>query len=153
MSCTNRFKALVTTHLILINENQILLSLRENTGYGDGLYSVISGTLDGQESVVQATIREAKEEAGITLCPENVKFACSMHCLSEEGKEFIEFFFTATQWEGHILNAEPHKCRELRFFPKDQLPQNMIAYVARGIECAFNQIPYEEFGWNLTTKI
>jgi ADP-ribose pyrophosphatase YjhB (NUDIX family) len=150
MTCENPFKVLITTHLILIQGNDILLSLRQNTGYGDGLYSVITGKIDGQESATEATIREASEEAGITLLPQDVKFACAMHCLSGEGKEFIDLFFTATKWEGQVENVEPHKCSELKFFPRNALPQNMIAYVARGIECVLNNISYDEFGWELS---
>ena len=59
-----RFMVRATVYLILIQKKNILLLRRFNTGWEDGNYSLISGHLDGKESVIQAMIREAEEEAG-----------------------------------------------------------------------------------------
>ncbi|NQY54774.1 MAG: NUDIX domain-containing protein, partial [Campylobacteraceae bacterium] len=55
------------SYLILIRQNKILLLRRHNTGYQDGQYSTIAGHVEEGESFSQCIIREAKEEAGITL--------------------------------------------------------------------------------------
>ena len=60
-----RIKLLVAVHLILIENNKILLQRRYNTGYEDGNYGFVSGHIDGGESVIHAMKREAMEEAGI----------------------------------------------------------------------------------------
>ena len=60
-----RFPA--TVHLFFIRENDILIARRRNTGYRDGEYSIPAGHLDGDETVVSAGIREAREEVGVEL--------------------------------------------------------------------------------------
>lgn len=85
-----RFKMPVAAHLLLFDNNKILLLRRFNTGYEDGKYSVIAGHLDGNEEIKTAIIREAKEEAGIDICPENVEIVGVMHRKSDHD-ERIDF--------------------------------------------------------------
>ncbi|HIE41446.1 MAG TPA: NUDIX domain-containing protein, partial [Candidatus Aenigmarchaeota archaeon] len=68
-----RFKIIPTVYLVLIKDNKILLSRRFNTGFHDGEYSFPAGHLDGNETLIQAMVREAKEEIGIELKPEDLK--------------------------------------------------------------------------------
>jgi 8-oxo-dGTP pyrophosphatase MutT (NUDIX family) len=96
------FKVVAAVHLFLIRDGQVLLLRRFNTGYEDGQYSVIAGHLDGGEEVTAAMRREAREEAGIELAPEDLRVVGIMHRKSTE--ERIDFFLTATEWAGEITN-------------------------------------------------
>jgi 8-oxo-dGTP diphosphatase len=138
---TKRFTAPVTIHLFFIKDHQILLLRRFNTGYEDGNYSVVAGHLDGGETVKQAAVREAKEEAGVHLTEENIEIVGVMH--RKAGDERIDFFATMKEWEGEIKNQEPHKCDDLRFFPLDQLPVNTI----RAIDNYKKGKWFDSFGW------
>ena len=140
-----RFALLCAVHLFLEREGEVLLLRRHNTGYEDGNYSVIAGHLDGGEEVIAAAIREAREEAGITLAPDDLRVVGVMHNRSDA--EYIDFFVTAHHWTGEITNAEPEKCAELAWFPRDALPPNVIPYVRQALKNYTRGIWFDSFGW------
>jgi 8-oxo-dGTP pyrophosphatase MutT (NUDIX family) len=136
----------VAVHLFLIKGRNILLLRRYNTGYEDGNYSVIAGHIDGKEHVYDAMIREAKEEAGITIAMENLEIIQVMHRKTIEG-ERIDYFFFCEEWEGEIKNMEPHKCDKLTWYSLEKLPQNTIGYINAAIENYKREIKFSIFGW------
>lgn len=144
----NRFP--VTVHILFKRDDKVLLLRRANTGYEDGNYSVVAGHIDGGETIIHAAIREIKEEAGVDVLPEELKVAGVMH--RHEGDERIDFFLVIQNWQGILINAEPGKCDDLRWFPIDSLPENIIPYVRRGIELtrkANDTMWFDSFGWEL----
>lgn len=145
---SERFKAIVAVHLFLIKDNKILLLRRFNTGYEDGNYSVPAGHIDGGESVIDAMIREAKEEAGITIEENDLKFAHVMHRIKkEENEERIDFFFTCEEWQGEVRIMEPEKCDDLSWFEFDDLPLNVISYIIQALDYYKNQVKISTLGW------
>jgi 8-oxo-dGTP diphosphatase len=90
--------------------------------------------------------RETKEEIGITLVPEDFQASYTQHTL--DGRETISFFFVAERWEGEVVNMEPNKCDDLRWFPLDGLPENTIPYIRAALENIRKGIAYSEFGWD-----
>ena len=142
-----RFKVIPAAYLILIRDNKILMLRRQNTGFEDGNYSLIAGHVDENEGPTRAVSREAEEEAGIHILPDNLKLAHVMY-RKKPGEERIDFFFITNVWEGEPQNLEPEKCDDLSWFPINQLPQNIIPYVKSGIENYRNKILFSEFGWN-----
>ncbi|MEK5325726.1 NUDIX hydrolase [Aeribacillus sp. FSL M8-0254] len=126
-----RFKVVAAVHIFLIKDNHILLLRRYNTGYEDGKYSVVAGHLDGDEDLITAAQREALEEAGIEIPYEDLDIVGVMHRKSQE--ERIDFFLTAFNWHGEIVNKEPDKCDELKWYSLNELPDNVIPYVRRAI--------------------
>jgi len=141
-----RFKLIPTSHLILRRDNKILLSRRFQTGYEDGNYSVVAGHLGGNETFIQAMVREAKEEADIYIKPEDLKVVHVMH-RRVSNEERIDFFLIAKKWKGEAKIMEPHKCDDLRWFELDSLPKNIIPYVKQAIEKIQEGIFYSEHGW------
>lgn len=130
MSSKQRFKLIPAVYLILRNEDKVLLLERQNTGYQDGMRSLVAGHLDGGELATQAMIREAKEEAGITIQPEDLKLAYTTHRLSGDiENERIDLFFECSTWQGEIQNMEPAKCSGLSWFSIESLPDNLIAHI------------------------
>lgn len=135
----------VTVHLLFFRENQILMLRRFNTGYADGLYSVPAGHLDGGETVLTAGVREAEEEVGVRIEPDNLSFSTVMHRIEDD--ERVDFFLLVHKWEGEPFNAEPGKCDDLRWVNIDQLPENTVEYVRRSIANHLNGVRFDEFGW------
>ena len=74
-----RFKIIPTVYLVLRRGRHILLARRCNTGFHDGEYSLPAGHLDGHETLVQAVVREAKEEIGIQLNRNRLRLGHVMH--------------------------------------------------------------------------
>lgn len=146
-----RHKGVPAAYLILIKDGKILLQRRFNTGFEDGNYSLPAGHVDKGETFMQCIIREAKEEIGIDLKKEDLKFANMMHRFSgvewgDEGYR-IDAFFTADKWEGEIEIKEPNKCDDLSWFDLNNLPSNLIPYVKQVIGGLRNNILYSEAGW------
>ena len=151
---TERFKLIVTVGLMLIDKDKILLLRRSNTGHNDGYYGLVGGCIDGNETVTQAIIREAYEEANIILKPEWVKMAGVTHSKVEVIKngdpavlETVDFFFVSQHYEGNIQNNEPHKHDLLAFFPLDDLPQPLQAHTYLALHHLKTGIPFGEYGW------
>lgn len=143
-----RFTLVVAVHLFLVRGGRVLLLRRFNTGYEDGNYSTVAGHLDGDESVIAATIREAYEEAGVVLAPHDLAIVGAMHRRSD--RESVDFFLVAAAWEGEPANREPDKCDDLRWFPLDALPANTVPYVRRALENYRAGRPFDLFGWEET---
>ena len=141
-----RFKLVVAVHLILVENGKILLLKRYNTGYEDGNYSVVAGHIDGKESVITSMQREAKEEAGIKIKEEDLEIVHVMHRNSED-RESIDYFLTCKKYEGNIQIMEKDKCDELKFYKLDELPENMIPYVRKGIEYYIENKQFSIYGW------
>ncbi len=140
-----RARFVVAVHLFFLREGELLMLRRFNTGWEDGNYSVVAGHVEAGETVTQAAIREAEEEVGVALAPDQVDVVHVMHRKSDD--ERIDFFLTVDNWLGEIRNREPDKCDELQWYPLEALPANTIPYVRYALECFQRGIRYSEFGW------
>ncbi|MFG2498825.1 trifunctional class I SAM-dependent methyltransferase/NUDIX hydrolase/VOC family protein [Streptomyces sp. NPDC048441] len=130
-----RHAEVVDVHLILRRGDEVLLARRAGTGYGDGLLNVPSGHVEPGEDVRDAVIREAREEIGLALTPEEVSAELVMQHRGPGGNSRIGWFFEAAYGAGgEPFNAEPHKCDELRWTSATELPDDMVAYCRAGLE-------------------
>jgi 8-oxo-dGTP diphosphatase len=143
-----RHSIIPASYLVLEKNNQVLLIRRFNTGYQDGKYSLVAGHVDAGETFIQAIVREAKEEIGITLLSQDLIVVHVMHRKSSvDAAERMDIFIQASKWTGEIKNCEPHKCDQLRWCSYDQLPPEIIDYVAYVLKLIKSGIFYSEYGW------
>jgi 8-oxo-dGTP diphosphatase len=142
-----RFKLIPAIYLIVRRENKVLLLRRANTGYQDGKYGMIAGHLDGDELATSAIVREAKEEAGITVRMTDLKFIHLLHGLSrnDAGQERMSLFFEVWKWQGEIKIMEPEKCDDLSWHNIDKLPDNMLPLVRNVLSDVANNSYYSEY--------
>lgn len=140
------FSVPVSVHLILINDNKILLMRRKDTGFADGFYSMPAGKLEPKESVENAIIREVEEEININIKNETLK---TIQVMNRNGsdRERIDYFFTVDRWSGELKNNEPNKCDDLKWFDINNLPENTIPYIKEAINNYNKKINFSLFGW------
>ncbi len=113
-------------------ENEILLQLRQNTGYMDNMYDfACSGHVDKNESYTQALVREAKEEIGITIKEEDLIFLAVNHHYQAD---HVQLFFATKSYQGTPTICEPDECGGLLWANINSLPSNIIPYVANVIK-------------------
>ena len=145
----DRFRLVLAVHLLLMDHDRLLMLRRFNTGWQDGNYSVVAGHIEGDEPASAAMIREANEEAGITISANALEVCHIMHRLDHEGggRESVEVFFLCREWSGELWNREPHRCDDLRWFPVTALPDHTVPYVREAITLSLAGTPYSEFGW------
>ncbi len=135
-----------STYIVPIRNNKVLLHRRYNTGFQDGKYGFVAGHVESGETFIDGIIRETKEEAGIVLSADNLEMVHVMHRRTRDD-ERVDVFFKVTEWEGEPQNMEPHKCDDMRWFPINALPNNMVNYMTAAFESIQKGVIYSEYGW------
>jgi ADP-ribose pyrophosphatase YjhB (NUDIX family) len=141
-----RHKPRTASYLILRKDDEILLMKRKNTGFKDGMYSLVAGHVDEGENFREAMTREAREEVGIELEKEELDTTTVLHRRSQ-GAVYVDIFFVAEDWKGEPTNEEPEKCAELKWAKIDELPEDTIDYVKKVIDEMEEGMEYQEIGW------
>ena len=141
-----RHSIIPAAYLILEKEDNVLLLKRKNTGYEDGNYSLIAGHVEEGETFTETMLREVTEEAGVTVKKEDLKPFYIAQRKSTDKSERIDVFFTCSHWEGEIKNMEPEKCSELKWFPKHELPNNIIEFIKEVLSTDETQF-FGEHNW------
>ena len=138
-----RFKIVPAVYLVLIKDNEILLSRRYNTGYFDDYYSFPAGHLDGKETLKQAMVRETSEEIGVLLDVNDLEL---IHVMNRKipDNERVDFFFTAKKWKGQPEIMETDRCDDLAWFEFNNLTENIIPYIKQVIDSFLGNIIYSE---------
>lgn len=130
---------------ILVRQNdQMLLIMREQTGFCDGYYALPSGKVDPGEGFIEAAQREAREEVGIDIAAEDLRFVHFSQRRSEQ--VWDDVYFVADKWQGTPRNCEPQKHSHVRWFPIDDLPGKLIPYIASVLEHIERGELYSEVG-------
>lgn len=144
---SKRFKTIVAVNLLLRRDDKILLLKRNNTGIQDGMYNVIAGHLESAELGTEAIIREAKEEANITIDPKDLKFVHLVQRLPRNSneEEYIDIFYVAENWQGEIKNNEPNKSSGIDWFPINNLPKDTIPLLPVIIKQINDDQKYSEY--------
>ena len=113
---------------------RLLLLERSGTGLMDGRFSLPGGHIQPGETLVQAAIREVREETDLEI--KEIEPAC---VLPYSGG--INFIFTSRFWEGVVRNCEPEKCSQLGWFERNQPPEKTVPWLEKALEL------YENGNW------
>lgn len=142
---SNHCRAHVCAYLILEKDNEVLLSLRQGTGFADGQWNLPAGHVEEGETVTQAICREALEEIGVTIDPKDLEVVHIMYHMSNRPNVVV--CMRCGRWLGDICNVEPHKCGGLQFFRRDTLPDQTPDYIKHLFKLIAGNKFYSEYGW------
>lgn len=120
-------KRKAAVHLIMNVDGMTLVSRRKNTGYFDGYFGLVAGHIEDGELPFAAMLREAKEEANMTLDPLKLSLVSTGYCIRPDGTMYSMYFFShpLVKYE----NAEPEKCSGLYWVHQDYPPKKTIPYI------------------------
>ncbi|PZU46273.1 MAG: dihydrofolate reductase [Arsenicicoccus sp.] len=124
------------TYVVLQREGgsgtEVLLQQRQGTPYMDGWWACgAAGHVEPGESFLQAGVREASEEMGVTLEESELSYLATVHrtcALPDPVEQRVDVFVTATTWTGEPHVAESHRAAELRWWPLDELPDTVVPH-------------------------
>lgn len=103
---------------------------RANTGWRDGYLTVPSGHVDEGETVKAGAVREAAEEAGVTVKESDLRFM-QAQCLRDR---YCYFYFVTDTWEGEPGVHEPDLASEALWIDKQVIPEDCIPYIKALLE-------------------
>ncbi|MGQ4360386.1 NUDIX hydrolase [Streptomyces sp. SAS_272] len=138
----------VGVHLYLERDGEILLGLRHpDSPFAPLNHHFLAGHCE-QESAVACLVREAGEEAGLELAPEDVELVHVVHVVdSPDVRPRLQLVFRARRWAGEPRVLEPDKCLSWDWWPLDALPEPMVAYARTAVAGIRAGRPYSELGW------
>lgn len=133
--------------IIISPEGEILLHLRQNTGYMDDFWDLAgTGHIDAGETASQAVLRECQEELGITVLPEDLKLVHTVHRVGQEdGFPYLYLYFLVSNYQGQPQVKEAQKNAGLAWYALDQLPETMIPDRKIALQKAFSGQAYDEW--------
>jgi 8-oxo-dGTP diphosphatase len=142
----------IACFVILKRGSDIAMLQRKNTGWMDGYFGLPAGKVEYGETYEQAAIREAKEEAGVDITLDNLRFAHIAHRHGEEGfgfMDWVDVYFVADHWEGEPYNAEEHKAEKLEWINLQHVPESVVPAQRDALECIAKNSMYSEYGWKV----
>lgn len=141
----------VIPHLIVKKADEILLIKRAiDQRIWCGHWHCVTGTIKACETPRQAIMREAKEEIGLDIIqPELVTvLSCDQPSILNPGNRFysLELFFLHNLRANEVLvNIEPAKHSDIKWFKIDDLPEKIIPHVKLGIDNYNCGVRYYEY--------
>jgi len=140
---SERFSFRAAVYLIAEKNDQILLMRRFQTGWKDGFYTLPAGHLDGNELITASMSREALEETGLIINPEDLQVIHVVHQMSDH--EYFDFYLRANFWIGDPSICEPEKCDHMDWFDRNKLPDNLLPNVRSALERISDGNLFSEF--------
>lgn len=142
-------QAYTAAFVIFRRGDKVAFVLRKNTKWMNGHYGLIAGKVEHGESFLQAAIREAHEEAGVALQPENLQHVLTVHRQGDsDGTVWVDTLFEAIDWPTEPYNAEPHQHESLEWLDLHALPENVIPVSKFYFEQIAAGNAFAEYNWS-----
>lgn len=132
-------------HVVVVNDNKILILKRAEGTYLGGLWDIPGGTLEDGEVPEKGAIREVFEEAGLKL-KRAFLFYCYTIVDQKKNKQFVTLIFIAKSDRKNVkINFEEHcgyywiKPEEIKLYKTVDYFSSCVKYLKeKGL---FNLIP------------
>ncbi|WP_129844154.1 NUDIX domain-containing protein [Streptomyces sp. RFCAC02] len=121
----------------------LLLKRGPRAKFGRGLWDLPVGKSEPGEPVTATAVRELREETGLVADPADLRLAHVVHAARGAGAPsgFLTVVFAVERWTGTAHNAEPAKHSQVRWFPLDTLPGDLVFATDRVIARCVDQAP------------
>jgi len=130
--------------LILEEDNRILF-LRQTKKNG-GRYSLIGGNVEEHEFAREALAREAREEAGIHVEPNDLSLVHVLHRHKlKKDETLLVLYFKTARFHGEPESLEPKKFKHAEWLPLNNLPPNVSKPTLHVLRCIGRNEIYSEF--------
>lgn len=136
------------TGIVINDQNEILLQLRKDKE----IWGLPGGGMEPGEEPADAVVREVYEETGVIVQPERIiaVLAGEDHLVTYENGDQVAVL--ATVFKCRPIAGEPrvndHESLDVRYFPLDNLPDNLLARHRFRIEIALKQHAGAFFRWD-----
>ncbi|GAA2663746.1 NUDIX hydrolase [Streptomyces lunalinharesii] len=140
----------IGVHLYLENpDGLVLLGLRHSdSAFAGESWHFLAGHCEWGESMLACLVREAEEEAGLIIQPEDAELVHVVHLVDEPGGQpRMGLVFRVRRWQGQPELREPDKCLAWRWWDPDELPTPIVPYTQAAIQGIRNGRPHTELGW------
>ncbi len=113
------------------DDREVLLQLRQGTGFRDGHWATMAGHVEEGETAHAAAAREVLEECGVRVDEDALAPLTTVHRIipgAGQVEQRVDFFWTAEDWTGVPRIAEPGRTADLRWFPLRALPDPVVPH-------------------------
>lgn len=129
--CTKKVSA-----VFILQQNDRFLFLKRTDKF-NGWYLLPGGHVDEGERVLEAGVRELKEELGVVVHPQDLQFI-----LLKPSKDYINIFFRVKKWHGIPQNIEKEKHADMAWLELSH--PNIYPEVVNELKNIINGISYLE---------
>ena len=130
---------------LILEDNGKMLFLRQTKRNG-GRYSLVGGNVEDHEFAREALAREAAEEAGIHVEPNDLTLVHVLHRHKLKKDEILlVLYFKASRFHGEPEPLETKKFKDVGWFPINQLPDEIPNPTLHVLPCIRQGIIYSEF--------
>lgn len=121
---------------LILEEDGKMLFLRQTQKNG-GRFSLIGGNVEENEFAREALAREAQEEAGIHVAPNDLQLVHVLHRHKlKKDETLLVLYFKAQRFRGEPESLEPKKFKDVKWLPVQNLPEEVskaTRHVIQGI--------------------
>ena len=117
----------------VLNDKNELLLLKRNSGAEKGTWSIPGGSVEFNETIEAAVIREIKEEVNLDI--KVIKLLTIVnHIIPTEKVHWVSVEFLCEIIGGELKNMEPLKHTDMRWFNISDFPENISIITQKGLE-------------------